>query len=167
MKNYVVEINEQIHVVSATHPTGDWAAHVVCEISDALKDKAFKIVEVDGKKEAVLDEMGEANRLATVAAQELKKEQEAEIQSMKRRFEVAHRVKAKIALINKSKAMSSAEILAYLQDPTIQAISQLISEISFGTAIQLLESSDLSAYYTQEEVDEVKQMLVDHINSEA
>jgi len=171
MKIYVVNKNGTNEVVKSSKPTGDWASYIVCELPPQLDGKAFKIIEELGEfgtviKRAVLDEVAEQQRLEQVALVEIQRQKDAELAQMQNRFNVAHKVKAKIALINKSKGWTSSDILTYLADPTIQAISNLLSEISFGTALQLLNSSDLSAYYTQEEVEEVKQMIQDHLNSE-
>lgn len=79
MKNYVVQTNNELVIVKATKPTGDWAKDVVGEVPDSLVGRSLKILETTEEfgevtQTVVLDEVADAQRVADEAqvAQEAK-----------------------------------------------------------------------------------------------
>lgn len=70
MKNYVVERNNELFVVKANKPTGDWASEVVAEISDELVDKKLQksIVQDEFGMDVVVIEEDSAAQAAAEAA---------------------------------------------------------------------------------------------------
>ncbi len=93
-------------------------------------------------------------------------EEEAKEKIYKDRFKFSEKLKIKIAIINESKNMNVTQTQAYLSDPVIQQINALISDISFVSAKALIDESDLSSYYTNEEVTELSSMIGDYLVEE-
>lgn len=153
MKAYAIEIDGKIQVVKAVGFVPDGGV----EIPDSIPEEDYDyVVAADGAftVDAGLKTAGDAAKLAAKA------EADKHAKYMKR-FRFARIIKADIAVLNDTKAWNSTQIQTYLADPDVKQINSLISEISLSTAKTLLESTDLSAYYTTEE----KQAIIDKIGA--
>ena len=132
------------------------------EIPAILAGKAVKME----NGSVVLDDAAQSQLEAQETQAQADAVEEAKVQKYISRGVFASRVKAEIAKMNDEKGWSAAEVIAYLSDPVIQQIDGLITGISFGSALSLIQSSDLSSYYTPSEIAKIELLLSNYIASE-
>lgn len=133
------------------------------ELPAALVDKAYKLE----NGELVFDEVGQALLDQEAAQQASIDAARAKVDKYLKRAAFASELKAQIAAINEDKNWSVAEVTAYLSDPIIQQATALIDGISFGSALALLQSADLSNYYAQWEMDTITSLISNYLAAEA
>jgi len=74
--------------------------------------------------------------------------------------------KAEISLINLEKGWNITQTLQYLEDPTIQKLMRLLDSTALETSRDILEISDVSGFYTEDEKNYFIQILTDYLARE-
>lgn len=114
-------------------------------------------------KKAVIDQDAQD---ALDIADEIDAAAAAEVLKFEKRYAFARKIKIKIAIINSKKDWDIADTQAYLTNASIQQINALISDISFASAKAVVDATDLSAFYSIEEVGEISTMIGDYLTAE-
>lgn len=130
------------------------------EVPEEMNEKAVEASEIDG--EIVLSE--NAEKLSEVQEAEAKIAAEKAGEA-RRKFK--QDLEDKILLFNSSILNSTAEVEAYLNNSEIAALNKLISALSFGTALIKLNESDLSSYYSENQIQELKNMIANFLSANA
>jgi len=125
------------------------------------------IIDTEGnpvlRKVAYEDATAQAAKNAGIIAEEAAKKKKSKYPN---RYAYAIVIKSKIADINDTKGWDQAALQTYLADVTVKQINDLISDASFSTAKAILDSADLSAYYTIEEIGAISTLIGDYLVAE-
>lgn len=159
MKTFVLEKEGELMTVQGHVLSQPEAPYLVGEVANHLHNKPLKW----DNGSIVYDS---ATDLAQQNEAQVVQEEQDKLNKFIRRSKFAVKVKAKIAVTNEEKSWNVSEVTTYLSDPVIQQIDSLISNVSFSSAVALMQSSDLSGYYTDEEKNAIAQMLIDYMNGE-
>jgi hypothetical protein len=147
------------------NPDGDPQPVMIPQVElDGEGNPVKEIIQEVIGKQAVLDQAAEDIRIAQEAA-DIATEAlaQAKRNAGASRRALRDKVEDEILAINAVALNSTAEVEAYLNDPVIESLNKLIQGLSFGTALEKLQSSDLSAYYTAEQKQTLEDLLSDGI----
>jgi hypothetical protein len=94
------------------------------------------------------------------------KAKEQKIQKEIKRFQFALRVKAEIAVINNEKNWSRPQTKAYLNNPKIKELGNILNSGALNTAKEAIFVSDLSEFYTGQEKQYILDLIQDYLDNE-
>lgn len=156
-----IKIEERSHKIDNSLPAPVGVRHyseiTIADVPDG-KGGTIKEAQLDPAKVAAYD--------ALLAQQNADLAAENEVSKRMRRLQFCQEMKARVAIINNSKAWTIPQFQSYMADPIIQQLSGMLSDGYLDMAKDLIETTDMSAYYTAAEKQSIIDKMDVYLNNE-
>jgi len=173
MTKWIIEVSPGVY--SIVGAKGFVPKNMVCLAPDGEEVDWLIIDDVqqeDGsfKKTAIVNQTLKdeiiAQRHADKLLQAAKEQDQIEVKKRIAILDFGKELKARVALVNNSKGWTDTKFLEYMTNQDIRSLSAMLNDGYLTMAKGLLETANLSAFYTTEEIDNIKTLIDDFILSQ-
>lgn len=163
MKYVILENNQPKTIVQVK---GFVPANSISCPQGARDVSELTVVTIDGQLVAQLDPIKIAEYDAKLAADQAKQDQAAQLQKKRARLDFGMQLKAEVMLINDTKTWDQLTWQNYINNEHIRSLSALLVDGYLQTALNLLQSADLSQFYDASEVQTIANKIQNYLAAE-